>query len=1217
MICLPIDGRPELKTPFLSPFITPDPDVEQCFSLSASPYSIFYKDDDGEITDITTDSDLTEAIQYFQAGVDDLPISSGASILSVNSFRSHRKITLRVHINVDYDGPSLSDTSSLASMEEYGERNGSEMSLSFSGASEGMGAEPEDDEVTVSSRDTGGFVSVKPRGKAAAGAAARAASATALAPVAASPREDNTHFPLESSTVLTGENDTTDSFPAKDSMHTRDRHHDGDDDEYGDDEQDEVSVGGGGDAGERLHDPHAVLERLKLSDSSQSGSDFSAQWLRDQKSLANGLYVVPDSSSSASSTTSSKVKSQSILDSSSSSVPDTSSIHDSLSLADSSPPPEQISLALGTGTGTGIGALGGDLALQQDLRGKYYYTYTSGSSSVSHDSGYDDSMQHGHDHDRHHHPTSSVDVDELEQERTHRSSLSVNGRTSPVRNSWLESLPRPHHHTLKANSAPSTSSLCPIADAPVPSMSRCLFAPSPSPSLPSFKSDPLPIAHNANGIGNGNGNCHGSGNNNGHLIDPSIPPEVLQFLALSHANSLPPDMVTDCSECGVVLDSFRYVCSTCGEKRLHPRVESSSSSLSSLSSSHSSSSDHHHHDHDHDHDHAHLLSHSDSQETIAGVGVAGKGKGKEDPFSDLYEMSYPPSPHRSLAMDTASSWTLASIGSNNNRPPGHPLHNKPLPSLPLALAPPLQHSHTYPSLTVPQQPSSLLQPPHPHQHQHQQQQHGVETGYELCVNCIQSVGVIHAVAGDTTVTPGAGSSPVAASSVYANMPPSPNRGGDGVVDDPQAALSKWRRTAPKKKGHFRHAYMEKVWGPGGWKDVEQDDMCTCTICQTQIRSQRFKCASCEKFELCRSCYSQVHEIHPSHAFLAVPDRPIPQRSRSESELNTLVPDEAIGEQSMTHPGVKCAHCMLDIVGARFHCAICESVDICANCESAGLPGNLDAPDGGHNSSHIMIKIPYPLKSHAVQTASRRALHLWTSRDAPAVQRTGTHGSGHGGHGGHGGGGRRRANSVMSSDMRTVVGSRSGPRAGPSLTTPPQMSLPDDHRIACKGCNHPIIGVRYQCATCPSVPSSYSLCSKCEARSYLLHDPMHVFFKLPRPVETPIESEYPIVPVLYTQPAGPSGGQVLSSDPKAYLRGITHAAAICDWCMERICGEWYRCVYCPKDLCDVCEALDTHDSTHFFCVFKSKMDMQHFHSFADLGNPNGPRPLLKYPVYTSF
>lgn len=51
-------------------------------------------------------------------------------------------------------------------------------------------------------------------------------------------------------------------------------------------------------------------------------------------------------------------------------------------------------------------------------------------------------------------------------------------------------------------------------------------------------------------------------------------------------------------------------------------------------------------------------------------------------------------------------------------------------------------------------------------------------------------------------------------------------------------------------------------------------------------------------------------------------------------------------------------CLQDIVGARFHCAICDSVDICSNCESAGLPGNLDPADGGHNSSHIMIKVSH-------------------------------------------------------------------------------------------------------------------------------------------------------------------------------------------------------------------------------------------------------------------
>ena len=103
--------------------------------------------------------------------------------------------------------------------------------------------------------------------------------------------------------------------------------------------------------------------------------------------------------------------------------------------------------------------------------------------------------------------------------------------------------------------------------------------------------------------------------------------------------------------------------------------------------------------------------------------------------------------------------------------------------------------------------------------------------------------------------------------------------------------------------------------------------------------------------------------------------------------------------------------MLDIVGARFHCAICDSVDICANCESAGLPGNLDAADGGHDSSHIMIKIPYPLDSAELQTASRRAIDLWRGRDAASVGVSLP---------------RSKPSSVVSGYARTVVGSAAAP-----------------------------------------------------------------------------------------------------------------------------------------------------------------------------------------------
>ncbi|EEB91261.1 hypothetical protein MPER_10414, partial [Moniliophthora perniciosa FA553] len=102
--------------------------VEESFSLRASSYIISYTDDDREITNISSDRDLHEAIEYFQAGEDNQSVSSGTSMLSV---RSGRKITLRFDITVE--GPSLSDGGSILTLDEdeYRDRNGSHSSFSF------------------------------------------------------------------------------------------------------------------------------------------------------------------------------------------------------------------------------------------------------------------------------------------------------------------------------------------------------------------------------------------------------------------------------------------------------------------------------------------------------------------------------------------------------------------------------------------------------------------------------------------------------------------------------------------------------------------------------------------------------------------------------------------------------------------------------------------------------------------------------------------------------------------------------------------------------------------------------------------------------------------------------------------------------------------------------------------------------------------------------
>ncbi|KAF9221473.1 hypothetical protein BS17DRAFT_785470 [Gyrodon lividus] len=934
--------------------------IEQCFSLYATPYVIAYKDDDGEVTDITTESDLTEAIQYFQAGSDDPPISSAASILSGRSFGSKR-ITLRVHITVDYDGPSLSDTSSLASLEEYKGRNRSCGDLSWPG-SVGVGAasDLDDDSVTVSSRDTSGRYE---NGKVHPAATSRP------------PRRDRCGEDMDSFTIP--EEDGRCPAPLDDPvMDKRTYHAEGPlSDRY------QTSVT------ERYSEnPEAVFEMLKLQEEAEalsdpnrphaaspfehalslSAQDRGAAWLRDQNAriIKVMLGATPEPSES-----------------------DSHSL--SMSYSEGRHSREDMD---------------GDLALQRDPRGKYYYSYTGG-SSATHDSGYEDGF-------------------------------SIKDENEP----WASSGYRPNSMQLTWLASQQK-----LQDEGHAGGSAGMHSPSRSAS-----SGPIP-----------------------YTLAPDIPPEVLRFIP---PVGPPPGALTACSDCGVLLDAIRYVCAMCGEREPFGSLTGPSGSSLSV------------------------------------------GKGKErapDPYS------YPPPAHQTSHVSSSSSPSFLESTTWSNSPHsrnGHP-HNKPLPSLPNASSSPTLYNSRR---SGPQSDSENM-------------------GYELCSGCIEGAGIYHALWASTERMGSTGAEPTS----------------------PEDALSLWCRSAPRQKGQLRHAYFEKVWGHHGWEDVEQEDMqtCKCSTCTSTIIGRRYKCTSCKKFNLCRACYSQVHDIHPAHSFLVVIENPV--RSKSEPEfVPTIVMPHDNEEPSMKHPDVKCAHCLQDILGACFHCAICDSIDICSNCESAGLPGNLDSSDGGHISSHIMIKIPYPLESHEVQTASRRAIHLWTGRDAAHVLTAS----------------RSKPSSVYSSYAQTVVGSR--------MQLIARDDPPEDHRVICNGCNETIFGTRYQCATCPSLPSAYSLCASCEERSYLLHDPMHSFFKLARPVHRPLESPSGFLPKLYKVPAGPVGGLAPHTDPKEYLSFLVHSTALCDRCMERINGAWFRCAYCAKDLCGDCEVLDTHDETHVFVVFKA-------------------------------
>lgn len=260
-----------LRSSLIHPVFSRCIQVEQSYSLFDRAHTITYKDDDGEVVNINSDTDLTDAIEFFAGGSDD-----ATSILSGRSF-GQRKVTLRVDILVDYDGPSLSDTSSLISLDD---RNNSQQSFSFGPSV----VDPDDDSVTVSSRDNGGmsigsnrFTPPVPDRSAASerpSGVAHSANSSRLQP-SSSELEDQTRVPNFSSRDIAS---AAARYPA---------------------------------------DPNAVFARLKLEESIEEGSDSGrgplegngrgAVWLREQKqrravlfpepSISNGGSTAPDASS--------------------------------------------------------------------------------------------------------------------------------------------------------------------------------------------------------------------------------------------------------------------------------------------------------------------------------------------------------------------------------------------------------------------------------------------------------------------------------------------------------------------------------------------------------------------------------------------------------------------------------------------------------------------------------------------------------------------------------------------------------------------------------------------------------------------------------------------------------------------------------------------------------------------------------------------------------
>jgi hypothetical protein len=113
----------------------------------AVPFTIQWQDDEKDWHQIEDEVSLIDAIDFFQSGEEGSVASSG-SVFSSRSSSRHPKITVLVEICVDYDGPSLSETSSVR---EGDSPEGSQVSFL---PGELSGSPQDDDAVTVSSKDT-------------------------------------------------------------------------------------------------------------------------------------------------------------------------------------------------------------------------------------------------------------------------------------------------------------------------------------------------------------------------------------------------------------------------------------------------------------------------------------------------------------------------------------------------------------------------------------------------------------------------------------------------------------------------------------------------------------------------------------------------------------------------------------------------------------------------------------------------------------------------------------------------------------------------------------------------------------------------------------------------------------------------------------------------------------------------------------------------------
>ncbi|RCH90920.1 hypothetical protein CU098_003932 [Rhizopus stolonifer] len=103
----------------------------------------------------------------------------------------------------------------------------------------------------------------------------------------------------------------------------------------------------------------------------------------------------------------------------------------------------------------------------------------------------------------------------------------------------------------------------------------------------------------------------------------------------------------------------------------------------------------------------------------------------------------------------------------------------------------------------------------------------------------------------------------------------------------------------------------------------------CDGCYSPIRGQRYRCETCDDFDLCSTCKSRVNH-NPSHNFrhISTVNNNIPL-----STPEPYVSDESSCSSYWTHNLFICDYCDTEIVGIRHTCGACPDFDVCHSCFS--------------------------------------------------------------------------------------------------------------------------------------------------------------------------------------------------------------------------------------------------------------------------------------------